>query len=89
MAGFIGFIEFGVFTETLGVYTEIPGVFTEMAGVSTEMAGVPTASLDLPCAFLWLDLESTRSRSFGLAFVSLSEFSQSFALLSESLVWIS
>ena len=45
--GYIGFIEFGVFTETLGVFIETPGVFTEMAGVFTETAGVYTASLFL------------------------------------------
>ena len=35
MAGYIGFIIFGVFTETPGVSTKMTGVVTEMAGVST------------------------------------------------------
>ena len=43
--GYIGFIEFGVFTETLDVFIETPGVFTKMAGVFTETADVYTASL--------------------------------------------
>ena len=44
VAGYIGFIEFGVFIETLDVSTEIPGVSTEIPGVSIEIAGVYTAS---------------------------------------------
>ena len=35
MAGYIGFIEFGVFTEMAGVFTEMTSVFTEMACVYT------------------------------------------------------
>ena len=45
--GYIEFIEFDVFTETLGVFIETPDVFTKMTDVFTETAGVYTASLIL------------------------------------------